>query len=181
MVKVLDWGGDENEFINSGYYTDKSLGAYFKEARKQKWYDNTLFILVADHSHNSYRNWPLQSFEYHKIPLLLYGNVIKEEFKGTTWDKLASNTDITSTLLSQMNISHKHFPWSRDLFNPYSPECAFFELNDGFGWKTLKGEFVYNSIIDHYYVRNTPESGEEEFINKGKAYLQAMFQEFMDL
>src|SRR5210317_57801 len=82
MEKVLDWGGSENEFINSAYYTDRCLGEYFRKASQQEWYDSTLFIILADHSHNSYRHWDVHSPNYRNIPLLLYGNVLKEENKG---------------------------------------------------------------------------------------------------
>ena len=36
-----------NQFRNSASYTDKSLGDYFEQAKKQPWFNNTLFILVA--------------------------------------------------------------------------------------------------------------------------------------
>lgn len=76
--KPLKWGDNEREYINAAYYTDHCLGEYFENVRKDPWYDSTLFIIVADHSHNSYRNWHPQSMEYHRIPVLLYGNAIKE-------------------------------------------------------------------------------------------------------
>jgi len=180
MENVLDWGGTEKDFINSGYYTDRCLGEYFKNARNQDWYKNTLFILVADHSHNSYKNWPINSFEYHKIPLLLYGDVIKDKYKGVQIKKIVSNVDIPVTIMAQLDIDFKEFFWSKDMFNPESPEFAYFELNQGLGWKTPFGEFVYNVFLNHYYVKDLPETNEEKVIKDGKAYLQLVFQQFMD-
>jgi phosphoglycerol transferase MdoB-like AlkP superfamily enzyme len=46
MAPVLDWAGPENPYINSAYYADKCLGEYFEMARKQPWFDNTLFIIL---------------------------------------------------------------------------------------------------------------------------------------
>jgi phosphoglycerol transferase MdoB-like AlkP superfamily enzyme len=30
-------------------YTDYSLNQFFKSAKKEKWFDNTIFVFVADH------------------------------------------------------------------------------------------------------------------------------------
>jgi len=185
MENVIDWGGNENDFINSAFYSDKQLGTYLREAKKQSWYPNTLFILVADHSHNTYRNWPLESFDYHKIPLLFYGDVIKNEFKGERIGKIISHSDLPKTLLKQVGIPAEEFKWSRDIFNPYTPEYAFFELHYAYGWKQPQGSYVYSWDWKKYYeykfVPGTTKQEEDKIIKNGKAYLQVLFQEFLDM
>ncbi|MBI9037785.1 MAG: LTA synthase family protein [Bacteroidales bacterium] len=182
--KQINFGGKENSFLNSAYYTDKCLGKYFDLARKQPWFDNTIFILVADHSHNTNSNYPLETFEYRRIPLLIMGNPLKDEFKGRQICRIASNTDIPATLLKQLNLDTRDFFWSKNLFNPYSPDFAYFELNEGAGWKRPEGFFVINKLIDHYYVINmepgVTDAQKDSVIIEGKAYLQQVFQEFMD-
>ena len=184
MDQVIDWGGNENPFVNSAYYTDRSLGQYFDKVRKEPWYKNTLFIIVADHSHNSYRNWPLESFEYHKIPFLLYGDVIKDEFRGKKIDRISSNTDITTTLLKQLGYDASAFNWSLDLFNPYSSQIAFFEMNDGVGFKSLDGEFGYNVSTKYYYFKKFthPEDtvSQNRLLRQGRSYIEVLFQDFLD-
>jgi phosphoglycerol transferase MdoB-like AlkP superfamily enzyme len=185
MENVLDLGGDENDFINSAYYTDLHLGRYFNEARKQEWYENTLFIIVADHSHNSYRNWPLTSFEYHRIPLMFLGEVVLPEYRGTRLNNIGCNTDIASTLINQLGMDPSAFAWSKDLLNPGSPEYAYFELHFGFGWKAPKGCFVYGWDWDYYYQKELKQglgdAEKDELIKEGRAYLQVIFQAFLDL
>ena len=182
--KQIDFGGKENSFLNSAHYTDKCLGEYFNLAKKQPWYDNTIFILIADHSHNTNSNHPLETFEYRKIPLLILGKPLNDECKGKKINRIASNTDIPATLLKQLNLDTKDFFWSKNLFNPYSPEFAYFELNEGAGWKRPEGHFVINKLIDHYYIINmepgVSEAKKDSVIIEGKAYLQQVFQEFMD-
>jgi len=179
MEEVLHWGQNEKQYINSAYYTDHSLGEYFRNARKQPWFKNTLFILVADHSHNSYRNWPFTTPMYHKIPLLFLGNVIKDEFKGTTISKLANQPDIASTLLHQLNIGAEEFHWSRNLFNPYSPEFAYFSFEEGVGWIRPAGHFVYDARVKHFNELSLPDASKDSIIREGKSYLQAVFEEYM--
>ncbi len=179
MEEVLHWGQNEKQYINSAYYTDHSLGEYFRNTRKQPWFKNTLFILVADHSHNSYRNWPFTTPMYHKIPLLFLGDVIKDEFKGTTISKLANQPDIASTLLHQLNIGAEEFHWSRNLFNPYSPEFAYFSFEEGVGWIRPAGHFVYDARVKHFNELSLPDASKDSIIREGKSYLQAVFEEYM--
>lgn len=179
MEEVLHWGQNEKQYINSAYYTDHSLGEYFRNARKQPWFKNTLFILVADHSHNSYRNWPFTTPMYHKIPLLFLGDVIKDEYKGTTISKLANQPDIASTLLHQLNIGAEEFHWSRNLFNPYSPEFAYFSFEEGVGWIRPAGHFVYDARVKHFNELSLPDASKDSIIREGKSYLQAVFEEYM--
>jgi len=169
----------EGDFVNSVYYSDKTLGDFFRKAKKSNYWDNTLFLIMADHSHNSPKNHPVQSFEYHKIPLMITGGALKEEFRGEKNDKLCSNVDVTTTLLKQLELSADDFFWSKNIFNPYSPEFAYFELNQGFGWKRPYGEEVLNIKNNYYYKRKVPNNKKEELDLEGRAYLQVLFDEFM--
>lgn len=179
MEKVLDWGGSENQYINSAYYTDRCLKDYFEKARNSDWYDNTLFVIVADHSHNSYRHWPVHAPQYRHIPMLLFGNVIDKEFRGSTIDRLASQTDIPVTLLKQLNLDTEGFDWSRDLFNPTAPEFVFYEATNGLGWMRPQGNFVWDRTYG-FLEMNLPAEHQDSIVQEGKAYLQVLFQQFMD-
>ena len=179
MEKVLDWGGSENEYINSAYYTDRCLKDFFEKASKTEWYDSTLFIIVADHSHNSYRHWPVTSPQYRHIPMLFYGNVVREEFRGTQITRLSSQTDIPVTLLKQLGMDTKEFQWSHDLLNPYSPEFAFYEATNGLGWIRNNGHFVWHKSYG-YLEMDVPDGEKEQLIKEGQSYLQVLFREFMD-
>lgn len=181
MEKVINWGDNENAYLNSAYYTDKCLGNYFEEARKQPWYEKTLFIIVADHSHNSYRNYSFVTPYYHRIPLLFYGEVIKEEFRGSKNNKISNQMDIASTLMHQLGLNSEPFVWSRNLFNPYSPKFGYYSFEEGFGWITPVGHFVYEPRIDHYHEDAIPENMKEPIRKQGKSFLQVLFNEYMNL
>jgi phosphoglycerol transferase MdoB-like AlkP superfamily enzyme len=181
----IDWPGQEEQYINSAFYSDYSLGRYFDLVRKESWYDSTLFIIIADHSHNTYRNWPLESFNYRKIPMLMLGGALKDEYRGRQVERLSSSTDFPATILNQLGLSSEQFIYSRDLFNPYSPEYAYFEFNGGLGWKVHNGEFIYNTRFDQYlYIGmhdNTTQADQDNMIRDGKAFFQVLFQAFIDM
>ncbi len=179
MEHHIQWPQLEKEFVNGGFYTDQSLAAFFEKARQEKWFDNTLFLLMADHSKNSYRNHPLESFEYHKIPLLLYGPVLNDSLFGQTYDKICGNTDVPATLLKQLKLPSDAYFWSKNLFNPTYTPFAYFELNEGLGWKRPEGYFVWDKFADRYYQKNLPSENEQQIIKEGKAYLQVLYGDFL--
>lgn len=154
MKNIIDWNDSENPFLNSAYYTDKCIGDFFKLAKKEKWYKNTLFILIADHSHNAYRHWAINQKEYRHIPMLFYGDVLKNKFKGYRYTKIASQTDFATTLLKQLDINTNEFSWSKNLFNPYTKQFAYFELNEGFGWISPE-EYLSYEHFNNRFFQNT--------------------------
>lgn len=178
--KPLTWGDNEREYINGALYTDHCLGEFFREVATKPWYENTLFILVADHSHNSYYNRHPHSKEYHKIPMLFYGKVIREEYRGTTWDKMGNQHDIPATLLAQIDLPANQFPWSKDLFNPYVADFAYFSNEDGAGWIRPDGYFSFDQNSRYFYFLEPSEQRKDTLILEGKAYLQEVFREYLE-
>lgn len=179
MEEKLDWGGNERRYINSAYYTDWCLGRYFEEARHQPWYPNTLFILLADHSHNSYRNWHPNSFEYNRIPVLFYGEVIKDEFRGTAIDRLVSQTDVGTTLLAMLDIPAADFFWGRDMLNPATPDFTYLTFDYGMGWKVPQGEYIWDHGRQIPFVSTLPSGQHLQYEDQARAFLQVLFDEYL--
>jgi phosphoglycerol transferase MdoB-like AlkP superfamily enzyme len=179
MEHMIQWPKLEKDFINSVHYTDQALGDFFDRAKQQPWYENTLFLVLADHSHNTYRNHPIETFEYRKIPLLIAGPALNDSMRGRHFDLISGNTDVPATLMAQLGIDHSEFFWSKNLMNICYRPFAYFETNEGLGFKTPEGHFVWNKKLDVYYQKALPPDKEEQVINQGKAYLQVWFEEFL--
>ena len=171
-----------NKFRSTAYYTDSCLNAYFTEAKKQPWYKNTLFILVADHGHRLPHNSDAFSPDKYHIPMLFYGEAIKEEYRGKRIDLLGGQTDIAATLLAQLNLPHQQFGWSKDLLNTYSKPFAFFDWDNGFGFM-MPGQAVSfdNEGQRQIYKQDEgdPQHLNEKALLYGKAYIQKVYAEFM--
>ena len=88
-----------------------------KSVKNEDWYANTLFVIVADHSHNSPRNWRVAQMERFKIPMLWFGEVLKPNYKGSKWDKLSSHIDITPTILEQLGQDNTSYKFGRNILN----------------------------------------------------------------
>lgn len=173
-----------NRFRSTAYYTDSCLNAYFEHAKKQPWYNNTLFILVADHGHRLPRNTSesYQPAKYH-IPLLFFGGAIKDEYRGKRISKLGCQTDIAATVLAQLNMPYQQqFRWSKDLLNPTSRSFAFFDWDNGFGFMMPEQSVSFDNLgreVIYTKHTNANKAVTEKALLYGKAYLQQVFTDYM--
>ena len=177
VLEKLDWLKLEPDYMNSAHYVDFALKLFMDAAKNEPWYENTIFIFVADHSHETEKNYPLESFEYHQIPLLITGEPLQDSLRGTTFDKICSSLDIPATMLAQFGIKHEQFIWSKDVFNCCYRPFAFFELGGGFGWKTNEGSFIYSNMYGPTKV-TLPTEVRDSIVEQGQAYMQRHFELF---
>jgi phosphoglycerol transferase MdoB-like AlkP superfamily enzyme len=172
----------ENEYINSVIYSDEALKQFFEGAKKQTWYKNTLFVLVADHSHASHKELNVYDAEYHRIPLILFGDVIKPEYRGTNVDHVFSHTDITLTLLKQMNLTEEstQYVWGKNMFNPYVKPFAFYCCYSGSGFVDDRGFVGYQHELKELIFNSFPdnESLSDTMTMYGKAFQQAVYEDY---
>jgi phosphoglycerol transferase MdoB-like AlkP superfamily enzyme len=181
MKWKINKGGNEQDFLNAAWYSDSCIGSYINECKKQAWYKNTLFIVVADHGKHSHYNRNFFSPELRHIPLLFFGEVLKPEFKGKKNHLIGSHHDLAATLLSQLKITHDNFNWSKNLMNPYSKPFAFYSSPTWIGFCTPKGFCSYDYRLKDFNLKIVPnERDTPELANNGKAYLQVLFQQYLD-
>ena len=175
-------GKDEaDKFRKSAYYTDHCLGDYFSKAKQEGWYDNTLFILVADHGHRLPKNNDLSRPESKRIPLLLFGNVLREEFRGKQIDITGNQHDIPATLLHQLHKETSRFPGSKDLLNPSTRSFAYYVTDNVMGWIT-PGQMMLFDLTKREFISLTdpPVTYIDSLQSDAKAYLQYHYQEYLD-
>ena len=170
----------ENKYVNSAWYTDKCLGDFFRKVKDKPWYDNTLFIILSDHSHPSYNNYQWWSFRFRHIPLLLLGGALNKQFVNIKSNHLSSNMDLTSTILKQLHLDDSAFSWSKNMFNPFSPQFAYLEINEGFGWKRPELFLEYKVLGPMVLHTNVPRKKMDAFRKEGEAYIQVLFSEFLE-
>ena len=178
--RPIDWIDLEKKYVNSAWYTDKCLGDFFKKVKEKPWYDNTLFIVLSDHSHPSYNNYQWWSFRFRHIPLLFLGGALDKQYVNVKSNHLSSNMDLTSTLLKQLNLDDKPFFWSKNMFNPYSPQFAYLEINEGFGWKRPEMFLEYTVVVPMVLHTDVPRRKMDSFRKEGEAYIQVLFREFLE-
>ncbi|WP_375333453.1 sulfatase-like hydrolase/transferase [Candidatus Tisiphia endosymbiont of Xenochironomus xenolabis] len=103
-------GGGRNAAVK---YTDYAIGKFLELAKTRPWFDNTIFVITADHCASSAGKTDLPINKYH-IPLLIYApNILKPQIV----DNLASQIDIAPTILGLLNFSYNSKFFGQDILN----------------------------------------------------------------
>lgn len=103
---------EHNKYLNSLYYADWALGQFMAEARKQAYFDDTIFIITGDHISGFDLKANHIPGRYH-IPLLIMGPGIKPGID----DRIGSQLDITPTILDIAKWQTAHSSVGRSLFD----------------------------------------------------------------
>jgi uncharacterized sulfatase len=97
-------------------YTDYALKEFFESAKKQKWFDNTIFIITADHTSYSKEEYFYSPTGKYEIPLIFYSpKLIKPGFNDSS---TVSHCDIFPSIMSLCNIKDSIFSLGRNVFEP---------------------------------------------------------------
>jgi phosphoglycerol transferase MdoB-like AlkP superfamily enzyme len=123
---------------NTVKYADYALGAFFDKAKQSEYWDNTLFLVVADHTNRVYGDDLVPISGFH-IPALIVGADMESKQIKT----VSSQVDLAPTLLSLMGVSANHPMIGRDLTvesEQISPGRAIMQFADYFA--LMKGTDV---------------------------------------
>jgi phosphoglycerol transferase MdoB-like AlkP superfamily enzyme len=121
---------------NGVAYADRALGRFFDQARTSAYFDNTLFVLVADHGLYFNREH-LIDIEGFRVPLILYGPNLTDAagqplVPPRRVSTVCSQTDIAPTVLGLLGGEFEHCFMGRDLLRAgLDPATGFALLHEG--------------------------------------------------
>lgn len=167
-------GDDEvSLFLNALHYTDKEFGKFIEAARKQKWWDNTLVIVLGDHGHRLPETG--NKADNFKIPMLWTGGAVAGK---QTIDRIVSQTSVARSLLESLSFDASDYHWSRNIFRPEEKQWAYFSFNDGFGFIEPNKVLLFDNVGKRE-INSSGEIGEKD-LNFAKALQQKSFQDYLD-
>lgn len=119
------------EICASISYSDYALRLFFEEAKKQEWFENTLFVFVADHSPASTTPQYSLRNEMYRIPIGFYHpkGLIKPEKKS----EIAQQLDVFPTILDLLNIKNTYYSFGSSLL----------QTTDKYALAYLEGSYYY--------------------------------------
>lgn len=162
-------------FYNSLHYTDSCLGDFIAKAKLKPWWNNTLIVIVADHGSyypivNDVHNLPPDF----KIPLLIVGGALNR--KNMLINHTVSQTDIPNIILNQLHLKDSAYIFGNDVIGKPPFPFAYYTFNEGFGVMTDNGGYVYDLVGK---IPLPYEGNKESLKEKGKAYLQYSFRDYL--
>jgi phosphoglycerol transferase MdoB-like AlkP superfamily enzyme len=165
-------------------YADYAQGYFLREAHEHAWFDNTLFVIVADHGARVYghEEIPLKSYE---IPMLFYS---PQHLRPGEVDTLTTQIDIAPTVLGLLGLSYRAPFFGEDVLHsrPESRVAFFSHNHDVALYKN--GELAIlglgKSIQDVYYDDRTdsyrPAPLNASLNELAVAYYQTAFELFRE-
>ena len=155
--------------MNAFRFTDFGYQQFIEAAKKEKYFDNTIFVFVGDHGIRGSagdmfpKSWTEQGLTCEHVPLLFYAPKLLQPKRV---HEVCSQVDILPTVASLAKAPYRNNTLGRDLFDTLS----------GIRNKTIfKGE-KYAFIIDHdvktiglisnqYYFLKNLKTGKEDFVS----------------
>ena len=92
---------NEEPLLNSINYADYALKKFFKAAQEEDWFDNTLFVITADHTAESFSPIYNNRLGWYRVPLLFYNKHLIAADKSS---RLSQQNDIFPSILDILGI-----------------------------------------------------------------------------
>jgi phosphoglycerol transferase MdoB-like AlkP superfamily enzyme len=165
-------------------YADFALGRFLRDAREHAWFEDTIFVVAADHGARVYgaEQIPLRTYE---IPLMVWSPA---HVAPRRVDALTAQIDIAPTVMGLLGLAYEAPFFGQDaLHAPAEGRIAFFNHNhdvaiyrDGrlvvFGLGKAIDSWFYDAASDRYSA--APRDPELERL--GIAYFQTAYELFED-
>ena len=145
IEKYLEDGTEKTGYLNRLYYADYALGLFFKKAQQQLWFEDTIFIMCADHQAYGVggQNGTFEKTKVDKtfkIPMIIY---CPKLFKHKIVKDVGSQLDIIPTIIDILNIKTPYSSLGKSLFS---------KTNNRFVFLSYEGEQVYlvknNNVVE---------------------------------
>lgn len=91
-------------------YTDYALGKFIDEAQNKDWFDNTVFVIVADHCASSAGKWEI-NIDKHHIPAIIYNLPVEPQ----KIDRMVSQIDLMPTLFGYLDWNYNTALYGKDI------------------------------------------------------------------
>lgn len=157
-------------------YTDYAIGKFIRDAKSRPWFDETLFVIVADHCASVAGKTKLPVANYH-IPLIFYAPAI---LKPGRYSPMMSQIDLAPTLVEVLGRKGDDHFFGRSVFEPGPPlERAFISNYQELGYLRNgmltvlhpKGR-VESFRVDPVTLISTPAAVESGLLDEATAYYQ---------
>lgn len=169
-------------------YTDYSIKKYFETAKKQPWFNNTIFVFTGDHTNQIAYGEYEKAMNRFAVPLILYSPNPEYNLKGVN-PETAQQIDIYPTLADLIGYNKPIRSWGRSVVSDKKYPSIVVN-SDGSSEQFIIGDHMYRfdgkQIIGVYdkndlgFENNLMGKLKTPEIEKGMQTAKAWFQDYMD-
>lgn len=164
-------------------YADYSLKEFFKNASFMPWFDNTLFVITADHTSEAHLPYYKTRVGNYTVPIVFYQ-------KGSRLhgfeDKIVQQIDIMPTVLDYLGYQEPFVSFGGSVLNPDWPRYAMSFRNNSYLLIRNHRALIFadNNITGLYDLEKDPEQ-KINLLSKGGVtsdksvpFMQAVIQQY---
>lgn len=122
-------------------YTDNALRKFFDTCRNSTWFNNTIFIITADHMSQHTQQKYHSEWGSFAIPMMIY-TPNNSKYQGFNDSTFVQQADILPTVMNMVGCSSPYISFGNDMFSETTPHFVFNYKN---------GSYVL--IEDGYYLQ----------------------------
>jgi phosphoglycerol transferase MdoB-like AlkP superfamily enzyme len=170
-------------------YSDNALREFFNYAKTQPWFANTIFVITADHTSQTYYPEYSKGVNRFAVPILFYSANTAYALKGTRTD-LASQMDIYPSVADLIGYNKPFRSWGRSLINPASAELPRVINSTGNIYQLMQGNYIYlfdgknitgiYAVTDKGLEKNLMTNNPNPEMNTGISDCKAFIQDYAD-
>jgi len=165
-------------------YTDYALSEFFRTASKTGWYDNTLFVITADHTSEASMPVYKTRVGQYRIPVMLYcpGHPLPESDRQKTFQQ----TDIMPTVLDILDYPKPFIAFGSSIFSNDQPRFNLTRISNSYQliqddyvlqWNDNGNTGLFNFRQDPF-LKNHLESKEPQRLTTMQNLLKALIQQY---
>jgi phosphoglycerol transferase MdoB-like AlkP superfamily enzyme len=140
IPKNIDFKPQSKEVLfQTVEYSEWSLRHFLKLASKEKWFDSTIFVFIADHGQvvgESKYDMPLT---YHHSPLIIYSKMFTE---NKVFSDIGGQIDVFPTVMGLLNIKYSNNTMGVDMVSE-KRKYIYFSSDDLAGCLNSKFFYIY--------------------------------------
>ena len=157
---------EEGGYLNSLNYTDWAIGEFINKAKKEQWFDKTIFVITADHVLAHFQKGDF--LERFRIPLIFYApHLMKPKIVET----VTSQLDLMPTFLDFMGLDTQYTALGSTLLHEQESEALVRE-GSLIGIITDRA-YLKHSLIRRMEYRELVNNVSESYFDKLEARLLA--------
>jgi len=120
-------------------YTDYAIRQFFSKMSQYEWYNNTLFVIVADHVCIPVYDEYFTNLGRYSIPILFYHP--GSNLRGVVDSIPTQQIDIMPTVLSYLNFDKPYFAYGQDILTTKATDKFVINYNNGI-YQLVKGDYL---------------------------------------